>query len=171
MSGAGYVVRLARVEEAGKLPDIEKDASILFESEFDVSSFKVTPLDVLERVAREGTLWVAADGDDEPVGFLAAEPRGGTLYLGELDVLRTHQRRGLGRRLIQAACDHARRAGLSAVTLTTDRFVSWNMPYYLKLGFRALDEAQLPDFLRAALEKERRDQPDGDRRVAMIKNL
>lgn len=104
----------------------------------------------LERYRRAGRCWVAADGpDDRPVGYLIAEPVDGALHVEQVSVHPGSARRGVGRALLARAAHHAREEGLAALTLTTFTDVPWNAPYYARLGFRALTEAELTPGLRA----------------------
>jgi GNAT superfamily N-acetyltransferase len=100
-----------------------------------------------------GTLWVV-DGAGPPVAFLAALIHGDRLHIDELDVLREHQGRGIGRRLLAHAIDHARARGLARLSLTTFRAIAWNAPFYASLGFVEWDPDDAPDSIRKALEKE-----------------
>lgn len=162
-----YEIRPATARDLPGLPAIERDAGLCFPPEARSSSVPAAvPLDTLQRLSAAGTLWVAVDGRDRPVGFLAAEPRGGTLFITELDVLRRHHRRGLGRRLIDAAEHRAAETALPALTLTTDRHLPFNMPLYQKLGFQPYAGA-LPPFLRRALDAEEAGARQRGRRVAM----
>ncbi len=83
---------------------------------------------------RRGLVWVA-EVDGKPVGFASIEPFEDALHLWELAVHLDHQGHGVGRALVQAVADDARRRGLPAVTLTTFRDVLWNAPFYARLGF------------------------------------
>ena len=57
--------------------------------------------------------------------------------------------------------------GLAAVTLTTFRDVSWNAPFYARLGFRIVEPGSLSPGLVAVVQlEERRGLPAG-LRVAM----
>lgn len=62
-----------------------------------------------ERVARGHVIFVAADGSDEPVAYALLEPDG---HLDRLYNHPAHTRRGLAGRLLSAAEQHAREAGL-----------------------------------------------------------
>ena len=52
--------------------------------------------------------------------------------------------------------EHAERAGLRGVTLTTFRDVPWNAPFYRRLGFEVLDPEDLTPGLAAAFADEAR---------------
>ena len=80
-------------------------------------------------------LWVAVDEKDRPVGQLTAAQGPEGLLIAQLDVLPAHQRRGLGRALIAAAEEEARRRGLPCLWLRTFRDIAWNAPFYARLGF------------------------------------
>ena len=41
------------------------------------------------------------------------------------------------------------------IDLTTFTHVPWNAPFYARLGFTALDDAGLPQFLKDILEEEK----------------
>jgi GNAT superfamily N-acetyltransferase len=64
------------------------------------------------------------------------------MYIHELDVSPPHGRRGLGRRLIDAASAFAAAEGTPAVTLSTFRDIPWNGPFYAKAGFREVPRNQ-----------------------------
>jgi hypothetical protein len=54
------------------------------------------------------------------------------------------------------------------VTLTTDRHVPFNAPFYAKLGFREMtDDDALPD-LQQVLQREIAHEMAADRRMAMV---
>jgi GNAT superfamily N-acetyltransferase len=114
----------------------------------------------------EGLVWVAEE-DGSPVAFLAGKAYGDTLYIAEVDVRREHQRKGLGRALIDTAEAEARGRGFSCMGLTTNRELPWNAPYYARLGFHIEDPA--PDWLEAILAVERAD--GAENRCGMIKSL
>lgn len=103
-------------------------------------------------VLAAGLLWIADDAEAGPIGFLAGERADGGLYIGQVSVALEHQRRGLGRRLMQTAIAWARSQGLPAVTLETFRTVPWNGPFYASLGFRELAPAELTEHLAHAID-------------------
>jgi len=119
----------------------------------------------------DGLLIVAADAEDTAVGFVAAEQVGDMLHIAEIDVLRVLQGKGIGRLLMQAAIDAARDRGLSAVALTTDRFVVFNYPFYRSLGFEEPEAEHMPAGLRAILDAEVANGMGADRRAGMVLRL
>jgi GNAT superfamily N-acetyltransferase len=62
-------------------------------------------------------IWVWEE-DGQILGFSAGDPRDGTIWALFVDP--SHERRGIGRALFEAACDTLRRAGHRTAMLTTD---------------------------------------------------
>jgi len=151
-----YIIRYARASELAALQQVEIAASELF-AEIglnQVAEDEPLPLDFLRAQQRLGLVWVAADEHDRPVGFAAARELVGASHIEEIAVHPAHGRRGLGKRLIEALCDWARRQGYPAITLSTFRDVPWNAPYYARIGFRVLEESELSVGLSALLDQE-----------------
>jgi GNAT superfamily N-acetyltransferase len=149
-------IRPARPDDLGKLGPIERSAASLFR---DVGLAWLADGDTMEPavltgLCREGTLWVAVDERDEPVGFLAGHEMDGQFYIAEVSVARSHQRRGIGIRLVEAALEHGRRLGVGAITLTTYRDLAWNGPFYSRLGFMEIDPADAGPGHRQKLQAE-----------------
>lgn len=82
-----------------------------------------------------GTLWVT-EAEGQVVAFLAARPTDTRLHIDEVDVHRSHQGQGIGRRMILEAIAWARAHGFLTMSLTTFRSIPWNGPFYASLGFR-----------------------------------
>ncbi|MBW8814570.1 MAG: GNAT family N-acetyltransferase [Caulobacterales bacterium] len=101
----------------------------------------------------EGRLWVA-EAQGVRLGFLAAQADGARLHVEQLQVLRAHQGRGIGRQLLATAIDWARARGFSTVSLTTFRSVAWNAPFYASAGFREVARHEMAPGLRATAEHE-----------------
>jgi ribosomal protein S18 acetylase RimI-like enzyme len=112
-------------------------------------------LDTLIEAQRNGVLWVATTPANRVVGFLLAQVTDCVGYVAELSVEPAHQRRGVGRRLMDRACVWATQSRLEAMTLTTFTTVPWNAPWYRRLGFVELDPDELSPFLRMQLARER----------------
>ncbi len=163
-------IRLARPEELDHLAAIELDATVsLIEAGLSFPGGpNATPRPLLEGALGEGLLFVATDAADGPVGFLAAHERDGGLYVGEIDVARRWQRQGIGRALMNRAIGEARARRLWGAMLTTDRFVSFNAPFYASLGFREVAGEAVPPGLARVLAVERAAEHQAARRVGMI---
>ncbi len=145
-----YTIRRARPSEYALLPAIERAAGMLFKT---VDWLNLDPDDVvdpefIEAIARAGAVLVAASDRDAPVGFALTGFLDRALHIYELDVAPPHGRRGLGRRLVDAASAFASAEGATAVTLSTFRDIPWNGPFYAKAGFREVPRNQwTPAFL------------------------
>jgi len=122
-----------------------------------------------DRIFVNGVLLVAETETSLKVGFAASAPLGDSLFLCEMSVLRDWQGRGVGSRLLAATEAAARSRRLSIVSLTTDRHLAWNGPFYARRGYRILDAPELPADLAGILEQEAAAGFDPARRVAMVK--
>ncbi|MDD0976228.1 GNAT family N-acetyltransferase [Pseudomonas fontis] len=149
--------RLARPQEAGQLPSIEQSAAQAFLGIKGLAWIAehgvLSAADHLAFIA-EGLDWLVVDEQDMPLGFLCACVQGDALHIEELAVDHAYQGQGLGRRLIAHVRDWAQGQGFTALTLTTFVEVPWNAPFYTRLGFVALDDGQMSDFLRRQLVYE-----------------
>lgn len=139
------------------LPAIEAAAGALFRTLPELAWIAEEPIgtaDEFTHLIAAGTVWVADHATAGLVGELRAEIIGDALHIQELAVVMDFQRRGLGRRLIDAARDAAFARGLCCVTLTTFRHVAWNAPFYARYGFVELASGDLDGRLRETLAAE-----------------
>lgn len=171
-SGAFWsgLVRLGRLAELERLAEIEIDAAraLVEAGAAPPGELSATPRFLMELSHSERLLFVAADRDDQPLGFLAGAERNGALYIGEVDVLRRLHGRGIGRALIQAVLAEARRRGFWGAMLTTDRHVPFNRPFYARLGFCETALEEMPPSLAAVLGDEMERGFDPARRLGMV---
>ncbi|MGW7249459.1 GNAT family N-acetyltransferase [Streptomyces decoyicus] len=86
------------------------------------------------------------DRPGRPLGYLLWDPVDGCTHIEQVSVHPQHAHRRIGRALIDRA---ERDGGRGALTLTTFTEVPWNAPYYARIGFRVLPEAELTPGLRA----------------------
>jgi GNAT superfamily N-acetyltransferase len=173
VSAARFPIRLARPDDLSKLGAVERSAASVFRSvglAWLADGGTMDPA-VLAALCRDGTLWVAVDEQDRPVGFLAAHELDGHLYIAELSVAGSHQRQGLGARLVGAAIDHGRRLGVDAITLMTYRDLSWNGPFYARLGFVEIDADEAGPAHREKLSEDAEFGHDPARRCIMAMRL
>jgi GNAT superfamily N-acetyltransferase len=105
--------------------------------------------------AERGHVFVAADGEDRPVGYLLLDVVDSAAYIEQVSVHPDHARKRIGQALIERAASWARSHGLDALTLTTYVYVPWNGPYYERLGFSYLAEEEETPGLRTIRERER----------------
>lgn len=115
---------------------------------------KASDDEVLQLYLDDGLLHVAFDGMRKIVGFCGGREIGGWLHIAEMDVHPDWQRRGIGRRLMEAVLAEGRRRSLRGATLTTDRVAPFNAPFYATLGFDVPAQGEVPPHLREILETE-----------------
>jgi predicted N-acetyltransferase YhbS len=157
------IIRPGNSADLPAIADIERSASRLFVgTHMEWAVGETTPVGELAAALGRGDLWVA-EVNGSGAGFLLAETLGGDFYIHELAVGAAFQGRRVGATLIKAALVDARARGFGAATLTTDRELPWNAPYYARLGFTMLGDADTPPELAARLAS----QPSPNRRCAM----
>ncbi|MHC0430614.1 GNAT family N-acetyltransferase [Streptomyces sp. O3] len=169
-------IRPATAAELPLLQGIERAAGTPFRDVgmADVADDDPPELALLDVFRRAGRAWVAVDRSAEPgvpLAYLIAEPVDGALHIEQVSVHPDAARRGVGRALIAYAAERARAEGLTALTLTTFADVPWNAPYYARLGFRTVDEAELTTGLRKIRAQEAEHGLDRWPRVCMRKPL
>lgn len=167
-----YEIRQARPDDFHHFGAIERAASALFAGAGlpEIASHEPTDIEFIEAAARAGAVFIVT-GDNEPHGFILAAPLDRHLHIYELSVHPAHGKRGLGRRLVEAVCTHAREKGFAAVTLSTFRDIPWNGPFYTSCGFRELRRHEwTPALLLAHYREEDLGLPL-DRRCFMRKEL
>jgi ribosomal protein S18 acetylase RimI-like enzyme len=144
-------LRDARSEEIALIQAIELAAAGRYASVgmAQIAAGDPVPSAVLAARIESGNLIVAAAADDLPIGFVVFRPLEGAGYIEEVDVLPAHAGRRIGAALLDEAARRAAVRGLDALTLSTFRQVPWNAPYYRRLGFRELADAELTPGLRA----------------------
>ncbi|MGW6025433.1 GNAT family N-acetyltransferase [Streptomyces sp. NPDC055099] len=126
---------------------------------------------LLEEFRRAGRAWVAAEAGGAPVAYLLSEPVDGAEHVEQVSVHPRAAHRRIGGALIEHTADRAREAGREALTLTTYTDVPWNAPYYARIGFRVLAEAELTPGLRKIRAHEVELGLDRWPRVAMRREL
>lgn len=164
-----YAIRSARPDEAGLMREIECAAAQAFIAVGypALAAGEPTAAEEFRAAAAEGMLAAAVDGNDRAVGFLLAAELDACLYVQELDVHPDHAGHRLAVRLFEAADAMARRRHLHALTLTTFRQVPWNAPYYVRLGFAPMTDAEIGPDLRMVIERQRAAGLDMANRMAM----
>jgi predicted N-acetyltransferase YhbS len=168
-----FKIRLARIDDLPLIREIERAAGELFrKTEFlSVADDEPMSIEMLREHQKEGHIRVAVDRNDWPAGFAVTCIIDGAMHLHELSVHPAQGRKGIGRQLIATICKWAEEQGKPAVTLSTFREVPWNAPYYARLGFRILEEAELTDGLREIRTHEAQIGLPIDRRICMRKEI
>jgi len=183
-SGPGdIVVRAARVDECGRLDDVERDGDRRYAGYDGIPAGfdDVVAPSVLQAGRREGRLWVAVtmagggtggDSDDgEIIGFVLAQTVEGSAHLAQLSVRLSWQGQGVGRRLVETVVGWAREKAMDRLTLCTFSDVGWNRPLYEHLGFSVLPGERWTPGLRAVFESDGPLSLDLGRRVVMVRDL
>lgn len=162
------MIRKARLEDLAHLAAVERSAGTRFQGTHLESAGEHTlPAEKLRAALLQGLLWVATDRDEMPVGFACTHLTADGLFIEELSVARPHQSQGHGRALLDAALAEARLRRLPALTLTTDRGLSWNAPFYARYGFELLAEQDWTPAMRAQIALETLHGLDPAHRCAM----
>lgn len=157
----GYVIRPAEQKHIQYLNDIELASAELFPPGSIPEHIRHdrVPEALLTEGMREGRLWVAlekARDTETAVGYGLLRVMDGFALLAQLDVHPAHGRKGLGTALVRQVIAKAGDMGFCDLYLTTFAHVPWNAPFYEKLGFEVLNEANTPAFLKEILCEERR---------------
>jgi GNAT superfamily N-acetyltransferase len=172
----GTVVRGARRGELPGLRELERRSGEPFRAfgMADVAEDEPSSLAELEHYRVAGRAWVITEAhapDSRPLGYLLAEPVDGGMHIAQVSVDPAAAGRRLGAALIEHLAEVAAGQGFVALTLTTFRDVPWNAPYYRRLGFVDIPDAELGAGLRAIRELERQAGLDHWPRLAMIRGL
>lgn len=147
-------IRSTTLNDVVVLPAIERAAGERFREDPELAWLadgEVISTDQHLGYVERGLSWLAL-ANDHPVGFILAEAHSSSLFIVELSVDLHWQGKGIGRQLIACVADHARKSGLTALTLTTFRNVPWNAPFYARLGFEKM--TTLTPELRRKREEE-----------------
>ena len=118
MTAPAYSIRPAQAEDVPALSAIELAAAQLLRGHAPESVLaETTDVGRFAEAARDGRLWVAANGSI-PVGFALVEMLAEDLpHLEELDVDPSHGRRGLGTALVRTVCEWATVSRYGMLTL------------------------------------------------------
>lgn len=155
----GYEIHPAEPSHLSMLAEIERAAAELFPPGILTTAQRAetVPLVALASAQKEGRLWIATLMDGTPFGFALVERAEDTGVLAEMSVHPEYQRRGIGAALIEEAAAWADDEGYGWLTLTTFADVSFNAPWYERLGFERVAEADLsPDLARRLADEEAR---------------
>ncbi len=165
-------VRICRVADLSVVQQIDWAAGQMFD---EVGRPEVCGMlwhaEALTACRDQGRLWVITGADDRPAGFLINDLVDGCVHVEQLSVDPGSARRGLGRALLDHAAERAAAVGLPALTLTTFADVPWNAPYYVRCGFRVLDDEEITAGLRAIRQREASFGMDRWPRVCMRRDL
>jgi GNAT superfamily N-acetyltransferase len=169
----GPVIRSASAGDVTAMREIEVAAGRAFaEVGMDaVAADEPLAAEELLRCQQDGRAWVAVDVEDRPIGYLIADRVDGNGHVEQVSVDPAHGGRGIGAALVERAARWAREWGAPALTLCTFAEVAWNAPYYERLGFRRLADAELTPGLRRIRAAEAAHGLDRWPRLGMRKDL
>lgn len=167
------MVRFAQVRDVLLLPDIERAADAVFirEGMAAVANGDTMPIGDLLRYQSAGRAWVDTDGLDRPVAYLLVDVVDDAAHIEQVSVHPSHAGQGKGRQLIETAAVWAKQQGFAALTLTTFADVSWNAPYYARLGFELVPANRLTPGLQEVRDHEASTGLDTWPRVVMQRSL
>lgn len=132
---------------------------------FATAGLLLPPDDPTEVLLRAEHVLVAGQ---PPVGFAVVDTVDGLAHLASLAVHPSHGRRGVGGRLLEAACAATTHR---AITLTTFADLPWNAPWYAARGFTELPVDDWGPELHRTWAAEREAGIAVAPRVAMIRPL
>lgn len=167
----GYLITPAAPEDVANLVFTDLAASKLFAGTGYLPEEALAdhvPVTTLEAAIPTGHIF-AVHHKGAAVGFALTSVRGTSLYLDQLSVDPAHGRRGLGAALMARVLQDARRRRLKWVTLSTFRDLAWNGPFYRRLGFRELPDAQLQGWMREINAVQMANGLDVSKRCFMIR--
>ncbi|OFW99665.1 MAG: hypothetical protein A3E78_02405 [Alphaproteobacteria bacterium RIFCSPHIGHO2_12_FULL_63_12] len=155
MSGA-FIFRTATAADIDAMRAAEQKAGEIFRAigyDFCADAQNRAPEEHF-RVIAAGVTYVAEGPAGEIAGFAMFEPMDSEVHLVEIDVIPKCQKNGLARRLIALGEAWALAKGFDAMTLTTYRDVSWNAPFYRRLGFVDFEPGPEREGLLETIAKE-----------------
>ena len=139
----------------------------------DLANDQEEPIQIQNWLA-QGRIYLAVS-KGEPVGFVAAYPMDGAVYIAEVSVIESFQGKGVGGKLVDAAIQWAlvrcMHDGLKSarVSLTTYADVSWNGKWYAKRGFKEVNPAVIgPWHAEMAADDKMKLERPGYRRCCML---
>ncbi len=119
------------------------------------SAHRLTPASLAQK-ARDEIGFVAVE-NGKLVGCVFCKLEPVFLYVGKLAIAPSHQRRGLGRRLLAAAEENARKNGLSTLRLETRIELTANHLAFSRWGFEKTAENSHPGYSRVtSIEMQKR---------------
>lgn len=137
----------------------------------EIAEDDLPTFDTLAGYRSAGRAWTALDDEAHPVAFVLVDVVDGNAHIEQVSVHPGAAGRRIGSALIDHAGAWAHERGMPALTLTTFTDVPWNGPYYARLGFRVIPEADLRPGLRAIRDEEIRRGLDRWPRTAMIRDI
>ena len=169
---SGISIRLASIDDIEVVRVIEREAGQRFVSTEFARHASDEPDDAFTLKARieAGELIVACESSS-PIGFVMFGVIGPDVYVEEIDVLPSHAGRRIGATLLDRVAFLGRERGLKALMLSTFRDVPFNGPYYQRIGFHVLEDAELSPALLAVRAVHSQRGLDETQRVFMRRQI
>jgi GNAT superfamily N-acetyltransferase len=164
------MIRLATAADLPRLAAIEVAAGEMFRGlgMARVADDDPFTAEELAGYQRAGRAWVSTtDVGDAPVGYALALEVDAGAHLEQVSVHPRYARQRRGAALVEAVSAWAAGRGLPWLTLTTFAAVPWNAPYYERLGFEIVPDADQTAGLVAIRAHEARRGLDAWPRVTM----
>ena len=127
----GFRIRTAN---SGDIPALVEMINAAFSVETFLEGTRTDP-DRLASSIRKGRILMAEDSDGRVLASVYTELRGDRGYMGMLAVAPAQQGSGLARRVVEAAEDHFRRHGCTAVDISVLSLRPDLLPIYRRFGF------------------------------------
>ncbi|KAF7947948.1 hypothetical protein EAE96_009018 [Botrytis aclada] len=165
-----HTIREARHGDIPLLADVERSAAKPFTC-FNVPvDDSVLDSSLLTSMLKDHHLWVAVDGEDNPVGFLGGFKVDDNFHVAEVSVNKDNQRQGIGNSLMYRIMKDVKEEGFQAITLTTNKLLPFNRPWYQNLGYVQLEAKDISNELTLLIEEES-NYLDNNIRCAMRKKI
>ena len=136
----------------------------------DIADDGAHETELLECYVHDAQAWVAV-ADGAVCGYAIADVIDGNAHLEQVTVRPEFGRRGIGRQILDEVIAWARAQQFRSITLLTFRDVAWNGPYYARLGFVEIADAELGPELAALRTHEATLGLDVSSRMAMRLSL
>lgn len=168
----GISIRFATIDDIEVVRVIEREAGQRFLSTEFARHASDEPDDAFTLKARidAGELIVACESSS-PIAFVMFCVIGADVYVEEIDVLPSHAGRRIGAALLDRVACLGRERGLKALILSTFRDVPFNGPYYQRIGFYGLEDAELSPALLAIRAEHSQKGLDETQRVFMRRKI
>jgi GNAT superfamily N-acetyltransferase len=170
------MIRRAEARDLDRLQGIERAAGAAFRA-IDmeaVADDEPLSLETLEAYRAAGRAWVATADDGsgaEVLAYVLVDVVDDAAHIEQVSVDPGWAHRRLGSQLIDVVAGWAVEHGLTSVTLTTFADVPWNGPYYARLGFEVVPDAEAGPGLLEVRRRERAHGLDAWPRLSMRRPL
>lgn len=165
--------RHGRLDDLETLQEIERAAGAVF-TDYGMSVIAEDDPPSIESLAeycQDDRLWVYRDESDHPVAYIIADVIDECGHIEQISVHPDYSSMRIGHTLIEAVADWASNRKLQAITLTTFSEIPWNAPYYERLGFEVIPEAEHSPGLQRVRHEERAHGLDRWPRVCMKRDI